>query len=363
MSTEIALAPSEMLNYCDKAPHRNAAICGIGYALPKGRLTNHDLIQRIDSTNEWIMSRVGIASRFITDASEATSDLGVAAARMALADARMGAEDIDLILCATSTPDQLLPSTACRVQAVLGATQAAAMDINAVCSGFVYGMHAATAFLRSNMHRNILLIGADTLSKFLDYDDRSSCILFGDGSGAAVLSTRGRLDLLYSSIGSDGQHGDLITIPAGGSREPTCDETIRTKRHFVRMKGSAIYRLAVRHMVQAAKEAMTATGLRVIDIDLVVPHQANVRIIEAVREAFGIDRSRIVVDLEDTGNTSAASIPVALARHEQQKPLRAGQHVMLLSFGSGVTWGCQVLRVAESSPRNVGIDKCLGLRM
>ena len=202
------------------------------------------------------------------------------------------------------------------------------------------------------MHRNILLVGADTLSTFLDYDDRSSCILFGDGAGAAVLSGRGRFEVLYSAVGSDGRHAALIMIAAGGSREPASDVTVRDKRHFVRLDGGSIYRLAVRHMVQAAEEAFAATGLSVADIDLVVPHQANVRIIEAVREAFGIERSRIVIDLEETGNTSAASIPVALARREQRKPIEPGQHVMLLSFGSGITWGCQVLRANEAASRD-----------
>ncbi|MEN1705638.1 MAG: beta-ketoacyl-ACP synthase III [Planctomycetota bacterium] len=329
-----------------------AAILGLGHALPAGRLTNDDLALRIETNHEWIMSRVGIASRCVAAPDQATSDLAVLASQKALADAQVTPGEIDLVLCATSTPDTLLPSTACHIQRKLGASQAAAMDLNAVCSGFVYGLHTASAFLKSGMHRNILLVGADTLSKFLDYQDRSSCILFGDGAGAAVLSASGRFEVVYSAIGSDGRQAGLIEIPAGGSREPASVEAIESRRQFVRMEGREVYRMAVRHMVQAAEDALAATGLDVSDINLVVPHQANVRIIESVRKAFGIASEKVVTDLKDVGNTSAASIPAALCRSKQFQALEAGQHVMLLSFGSGVTWGSQILRCACATSSN-----------
>jgi len=323
----------------------NTAISGLGCSLPHGRLTNDELAERIDTSHEWIMSRTGIAARHIADADEATSDLGIRAGQAALAEAGIGADAIDLVLCATATPDQLVPSTASFIQHALGAKNAAAMDLNAGCSGFVYGLHTAAAFLESGLHRNILLVGAETLSKFMNYDDRASCILFGDGAGAAVLSNRGRFELLHSAIGSDGRYADLISIPAGGSREPASEQTVRDKRHCVHLQGNAVFRLAVRHMVQAAREGLAATGLTVDDLDLVVPHQANARIIEAVGEALGVNSSRVVIDLEETGNTSAASLPIALFRHQQQCGFKSGQNVMLLSFGAGVTWGCQVMRV------------------
>ena len=326
------------------APAAHASIMALGHALPEKRLTNDDLTQSVETSHEWIMSRVGIASRCIADPDQATSDLGVIAAQQALLDAQIQPEQIDLILCATSTPDNLLPSTACHIQRELKACNAAAMDLNAVCSGFVYGLHTAAAFLRAGMHRKILLVGADTLSRFLDYRDRSPCILFGDGAGAAVLSASGRFEVIYSAIGSAGRHARLIEVPAGGSREPVSAASLESRRQYVRMDGGEVYRLAVRHMVQAVKDGLAATGLGVADIDLVIPHQANVRIIESDRKAFDIAPERVVTDLQEVGNTSAASIPVAMCRSRKFHELRPGQHAMLLSFGSGVTWGSQILR-------------------
>jgi 3-oxoacyl-[acyl-carrier-protein] synthase-3 len=257
----------------------------------------------------------------------------------------MAPEALDLILLCTATPDRIIPSTACVVQAALGASRAAAMDISAACSGFLYGLHLAAGMVSAGLHRNVLVIGAETLSRFLDAEDRQSSALFGDGAGAAVVCPGGALQLLHSAIGSDGRHADLIHVPAGGSRRPATAETVRERQHTIHLRGPEVFKMAVRRMAGEAQAALEATGLELDDIDWLVPHQANARILTAVAQDLGFPLDRLICDLGEVGNTSAASIPITLARMARRGQLLSGQTILLLSFGAGVTWGGQVLRL------------------
>lgn len=330
------------------------AIGGFAYYLPAGVITNADLAAMVDTSNEWIVERTGIRSRHRAATDEATSDLALHAARRALERASLKATDLDLILVATATPDSPVPATSCLVQARLGATSAAAMDLNAGCSGFLYALHTAACFVRAGAARRVLVVGAETLTRVTDYSDRRSCILFGDGAGAAVVTTPElasdtpqRLELVYASLGTDGAESGLIDIPGGGSRRPASEQTIKGREHYLRLDGTAVFRQAVRRMSEAAREALDATGLSPGEIDWILPHQANARIVVAVAEQCGIDTSRAMLDMAETGNTSAASIPITLGRARDSGLLREGQRILMLAFGAGLTWACQIWRVAE----------------
>lgn len=322
-----------------------SGIAGLGYYLPADVITNADLAAMVDTSDEWITERTGIHSRRRADRSHATSDLGLAAATAALKDAGTTADAIDLILVATATPDSPVPATACLIQKMLGAVSAAAMDVNAGCSGFLYGLHTADAFVRAGAARHVLVIGAEVLTRVTDYSDRRTCILFGDGAGACVVSRRGAFELLYTSIGADGTQMDLISIPAGGSRSPASNETIHDRQHFLKLDGGRVFRQAVRRMVEAGQAALQATGLTSNDIAWAIPHQANARIISAVGEQLGIAVPKVVMDVAEVGNTSAASVPIAMTRARNTGNFQAGQLVLLLAFGAGLTWACQIVRV------------------
>ena len=324
-------------------------VLGCGGYVPSTCVTNAQLETELATTDEWIVARTGISSRHRANSGEATSDLAYRAAIPALEQAQTRACELDLILVGTATPDTIVPSTACWLQHRLGAVKAAAMDLSAGCSGFAFGLHIAIGMIQSALSRRILVVGAEVLSRFLDYGDRQSAVLFGDGAGAAVLGPGGSLEIIHSSIGSDGSQADLIQIPAGGSRMPATPATVADRQHCVRLRGNEVFRLAVRKMCQVAKCAMIEAGLKATDIDWLVPHQANLRITEAVAEEIGIPMSRVVVDIARRGNTSAASIPIALQGLLQQHKVRLGQRIMLLAFGSGITWGCQILHVTSDS--------------
>jgi 3-oxoacyl-[acyl-carrier-protein] synthase-3 len=323
---------------------RHSSIEGLGHYLPDGTVTNRDLESLVDTSDQWITDRTGIRSRHRAGSSQATSDLAIEAARAALADAGIGAEDLDLILLATATADAPVPASASLVQHALGARHVGAMDLNAGCSGFLYALHTADAFVRSGAAKRVLVIGSETLTRVTDYSDRRTCILFGDGAGACVVGTEGRLDVLYSSVGCDGSQADLIRIPAGGSRHPASAETVEGHQHYLQLDGSRVFKQAVRRMVESAREGLDAIGATESDISWVIPHQANARIVGAVGEQLEIAVPRLVNDIAETGNTSAASVPIALWRARSTGAFKEGELILLLAFGAGLTWGCQILR-------------------
>ncbi|MFG0241447.1 MAG: beta-ketoacyl-ACP synthase III [Phycisphaerales bacterium JB054] len=334
-------------------------VVGYGYYLPDEVITNHDLANMVDTSDQWILDRTGIRSRHRAAKEQATSDLAIAAALPALERANISPAELDTIIVATATPDSPVPAVSCVVQAGLGATNAAAMDVGAGCSGFLFALHTAACFVRAGAAHRVLVVGAETLTRVTDYGDRRSCILFGDGAGAAVVtspeagaeSTIPRssdgLELLYSALGTDGEMASLIEIPAGGSRNPASEATIRDREHYLRLDGQAVFRQAVRRMAEAARDALDATGLKASDIDWILPHQANARIVTAVAEQVGVPTERAMLDMAETGNTSAASIPITLGRARESGQLAAGQIILMLAFGAGLTWACQVWRVRE----------------
>lgn len=321
-----------------------SVIKGVGHALPPRVLTNAQLEQMVDTDDEWIVQRTGIRERRIGDKDTATSDLATAAALAALEDAGLLAEELDLIVVATVTPDYAFPSTACLVQRNIGAWKAAAFDLEAACTGFIYGMSVANQFLCNATYRNVLVIGAETLSKITDYTDRNTCVLFGDGAGAAVFQSSGSPGLLAIDLGADGRGRDLLMQPAGGSRMPASIATLKERQHFIKMGGREVFKFAVRIIVEASKKVMEQSGLCPEDISLFIPHQANLRIIESACKLLQIDRKRVFVNLDHYGNMSTASIPVALAEVAARGDLSAGDNVLLVGFGGGLTWGAAIIK-------------------
>jgi len=317
-------------------------ILGCGSHLPARILTNQDLAARIDTSDQWIQERTGIAQRHVAADGELTSDLAVAASREALSKAGMSGNDLDLIVCATSTPDQTFPATATRVQAQLGMTRGAAFDVQAVCSGFVYALSVADNFLRCGQARTALVVGAETFSRILDWNDRGTCVLFGDGAGAVVLQgtqvtgSAEQPGVLSTHIYSDGRHHDALYVDGGPSSTQTAG--------FLRMQGREVFRHAVVKMAEAIDAALLHNGLKPGDIDWLVPHQANIRIIEAMAKRLDLPRERVVVTVDKHANTSAASIPLALAEATADGRIKRGDLVLLEAMGGGFTWGSAVLR-------------------
>lgn len=320
-----------------------AAITGVGCALPHRVLTNAQLEKMVDTDDQWIVQRTGIRERRIADENTATSDLSIAAAREALADAGVEPGDLDLIIVATVTPDHAFPATACLVQRGLGAWGAAAFDLEAACTGFIYGLSVADQFIRSGTYQKVLVIGAETLSKITDYTDRNTCVLFGDGAGAAVLEPAEQPGLMAVELGADGRGADLLVQHAGGSRKPASAATVAAREHFIEMGGREVFKFAVRIMGEASEKVLAAAGRDPGDIGLLIPHQANLRIIESARKRLGIQESKVYVNLDRYGNMSAASIPVALAEASQQGRICAGDTLLLVGFGGGLTWGAALL--------------------
>lgn len=322
----------------------SVGILGTGKYVPERRLTNRDLEQMVDTNDEWIVTRTGIRERRIADAAQATSDLAYEASVQALAAAGLTADQIDLIIVATITPDMFFPSTACLLQDRLGAKQAAAFDLSAACSGFIYGLATASGFIQSGLYRRILVVGAETLSRITDYTDRNTCILFGDGAGAVVVGEvpegRGFRSFV---LGADGSGGELLRICGGGSRMPPDAQTVADKRHYLEMNGRDVFKFAVRVMGSAAEEALAKAGLGKQDIDLLVPHQANIRIVQAALERLGLSEDKAMVNLDRYGNVSAASIPLALAEAVEEGRAKEGDRLVLVGFGGGLTWGSTVL--------------------
>jgi 3-oxoacyl-[acyl-carrier-protein] synthase-3 len=322
-----------------------AGIIATGSYVPEDILTNFDLEQMVDTSNEWIVTRTGIEERRVAAKDVATSDIATKAALNALEKAGMSAEEIDLIIVATITPDMAFPSTACIVQKNIGAKNAAAFDLEAACSGFVYGMTVAEQFVKTGFYKNIMVIGAETLSKILDYNDRNTCILFGDGAGAAIISeVEEGYGILSSCIGANGYDGHLLTQPAGGSRIPATVGSVEDRLHVIKMDGNEVFKFAIRVMGQASEEALEKCGLTKEDIDFLVPHQANIRIIDSALKRLKISPDRAYVNLNKYGNMSAASIIVALDEAIEKGHLKDEDVVVLVGFGAGLTWGASVLK-------------------
>ncbi len=324
---------------------RAAQIAGMGMAVPERVMTNADLEKMVETSNDWIVSRTGIKERRIVADGQATSDLAAAAAASALKAASVDASEIDLVVVATLSPDMLCPSTACLVQHKVGAKKAAAMDLAAACSGFVYGLSVARGAIVSGEAKNVLLIGAEVTSRFVDWTDRGTCVLFGDAAGAAVLtpSFNGR-GVLGTILGADGGGASLIELPGGGSRFPASKETVEGKQHTLRLKGQDVFKQGVRTMTQAVTDILARCGVKQEEIALLVPHQANARILTAVAQALNFPMEKVVMNLEKYGNTSAATIPVALYEAEQEGRLKKGDLVCTVAFGGGLTWGAALIR-------------------
>ena len=322
-----------------------AAITGWGMAVPQRIVTNADLERMVSTSDEWIVTRTGIRERRVVGPGESTSTLATEAARRALAIAGLAPAAIDLVVLATCTPDRPFPATACTVQANLGIERAAAFDIAAACSGFVYGLAVSTSMIRSGAARNVLFIAADVFTHYINWNDRNTCVLFGDGAGAMVLqATDAPLGQLSSVLGASGRDEDLMAVDAGGTRLPATAELIEQGRQYVYMNGREIFKLAVRGMGDSSTQAIAEAGLTPGDIDLVVPHQANLRIIEATAKRLDMPMERVFVNIDRYGNTSAATIPIALVEAVEQGRLKDGDNVLVTAFGGGLTWASSVIR-------------------
>lgn len=322
-----------------------AGILGTGHSYPETILTNADLEKIVETSDEWIQTRTGIKQRRVAAPGEYTSQFATRASQQAIERAGIDPSEIDLILCATVTPDQILPSTACLIQAQLGAHKAAAMDIVAACSGFLYGLTIAEPMIRSGQTKYALVIGAELLTRYVDYTDRSTCVLFGDGAGAAILGpVEGDRGILASRIRSDGRYEEQLYAPGGGTKGGFSAETIARGDHFFKMKGNEVFKIAVRSMSDISKQVLCDAGLKTEDVNLFIPHQANQRITEAVANMLKVDPSIVYSNIERTGNTSSASIPICLNECVESGRLKREDIVLMASFGGGFTWGGVVMR-------------------
>lgn len=327
---------------------RYAHLTGWGMAVPERALTNRDLEQIIDTTDKWIVSRTGIRERRIADKHQTTASLGTEAALRALQGTEVNPNDLDLIVVATSSPEHLFPATASIVQDNIGAGRAGAFDLSAACTGFIFALNMAAQAIRSGSIQNALVIGAETLSRIVNYEDRGTAILFGDGAGAFLLEGRDWPGGVLSCVmRSDGSGGDLLSVPAGGSFMPATAETVQKNLHFVHMNGREVFRFATRVMAAATREATELAGMTMEDISLIVPHQANFRIIEAAARGLKMPMERFAVNIQRYGNTSTASIPIAFCEAYDQGRIRAGDNLVLVGFGAGLTWGALTLSLTE----------------
>ena len=346
MSNTDSAAPAPFLPASAPVPGgaRFSRLIGVGAALPARRVTNDDLVadlaaRGIETSDEWIVTRTGIRQRWLAGPDDTTTSLGVRAAREAMKSAGVGPDDIDLIVCATSTADQIFPSTACLIQSELGVHQGGAFDVQAVCSGFAYAVANADALIRAGVAQRALVIGAEVFSRILDWNDRSTCVLFGDGAGAIVLSAADTPGVLVSRLHADGRQSGILSTP-GSVR---CGAV--TGHPFLRMDGQAVFKLAVKLLAELAQETLEAAGLKVDDLDWLVPHQANVRILSATASRLGLPLERVISTVGEHANTSAASVPLALAQAVQDGRLRPGQLIMLQGVGGGFTWASNLIRL------------------
>ena len=321
-----------------------AAIAGVGHYAPEKILTNADLEKMVDTSNEWIVTRTGIRERHIAAEDEWTSHMGTAAARRALAAASLAPEDIEAIYVATCTPDMIFPSTACLIQAALGAKKAYGYDLSSACSGFLMALDTAAAAIESGRIKNALVIGSEKLSCVTDWTSRDTCVLFGDGAGAVVLKASDRPGLRSSLLGVDGNMSEILYIPAGGSKMPASEESVRNRKHTIHMAGRETFKIAVNTMVEAAQTAIARAGLQANDIDCIIPHQANYRIVDAVAQRLGEGvKDKVFMNLERYGNTSTASIPIALSEAVAAGKVKSGDKLLMVAFGGGLSWGSVVM--------------------
>lgn len=324
---------------------KKARIAGVGYYLPPKVMTNDDWSKLVETSDEWITTRTGIKERRIAEPEVAASDLGYEAAKKALDSAGVKPEEVELIITATISPDMIFPSTACFIQHKLGAANAAAFDISAACSGFPYALTIASQFVENGAYKNVLVVCAEALTHLVDKEDRSTCVLFGDGAGAAVITpSDGENGLVSSFLGADGGCTDLLKLPAGGSRMPASQKTVEERMHYLKMSGGDVFKIAVRNMVKAAKEAVELAGIEVSDVDCLIPHQANMRIIKAVYTRLGIPEEKVFVNVDRYGNMSGASTLIALCEAIEQGAVKEGSNVVIAAFGAGFTWGANVLK-------------------
>lgn len=329
-----------------RTPTPSVYIRGLGVYTPERRLTNEELAKQVDTTDEWIRTRSGIGERRIAADGENPSDMGVKAAEIAIARAGLVKEDIDLVICATMTPDMPFPSTACLIAAKLGLREVPAFDITAACSGFIYLLQVANHMLRAGEYRNVLIVGAEKLSSFIDWRDRGTCVLFGDAAGAAVLSKTDEpyVGILGNILGADGSNPELLYCPAGGAARPASAETVANREHFLHMNGKEVFKLATRVMAGSCEKVLAKCGVSVDQVKCVIPHQANARIIESVAKQLGVGMDRIPMNLDRYGNTSAASIPLAMEEAFREGRFRHGDYVLLVAFGAGLTWGATLIK-------------------
>lgn len=331
---------------------RYAHVTGWGMATPEKILTNSELEKIVDTNDEWIVSRTGIRERHIASNQETTSSIALDAARRALAQTNLDPRDVQLIIVASASPDYIFPATACLVQDRLGAINAGAFDLSAACTGFIYALNMAAQSIRSGSLDNALVIGAETLSKFVNWEDRNTCVLFGDGAGAFVLqASENPGGILSCVMRSDGSGGDLLSLPAGGSANPATHDTVDNRLHTIQMNGREVFRFATRVMASATKEAVEGAGLSLDDVKLVIPHQANSRIIEAAARGIRMPMSQIVMNIERYGNTSTASIPIAICEALEEEKIEPGDNLVLVGFGAGLSWGALVLEWSEPEAR------------
>jgi 3-oxoacyl-[acyl-carrier-protein] synthase III len=323
---------------------KSVGIVSTGKALPVCRLTNLELEEIVDTSDEWIISRTGIKERRMISNSETNSELSFIASKIALDRANLKPEDLDLIIVATVTPDMLFPSTACLIQAKLEAYNAAAFDLAAGCTGFLYGLNVGEQYIKTGAAKNVLLVGVDTLSPIVDWQDRNTCVLFGDGAGAVVLQeVEENRGLLSSKLFSDGSKGDLLYVPAGGSRFPATRETVEKRMHYIKMNGPEVFKFAVTVMINSTLTVLEMCGKKPADLNYLVPHQANIRIINAACRKLGLKPEQVLANIDRYGNMSSASIPVVLDEAVEEGKIKRGDLIALVSFGAGLTWGAAVL--------------------
>jgi 3-oxoacyl-[acyl-carrier-protein] synthase-3 len=323
---------------------KNAVITGWGFYTPSRVVTNFDLEKLVDTTDEWITSRTGIKERRFASDGETTSTMSLRAARYALDRAKLRPQDVQLVIVGTCSPDYIFPATACMVQSELGATRAGAFDVEAACTSFVTALGVARGMISSGTVENAVVIGAETLSRFLNFKDRTTCVLFGDGAGAVVVeASNASVGIESVVLHSEGSKGEMLMLPAGGAKIPASQATLEQGKHFITMQGGEVFKLAVKSMADAGEEAIRDAGVTLDDIALMIPHQANIRIIEGVAKKLHFPMEKVFVNIQRYGNTSAASIPIAIAEAEHQGRLRRGDKVLLVAFGGGFTWGASVL--------------------
>jgi len=323
---------------------KQAKIIGTGSYLPEKVLSNADFEKMVDTTDEWITSRTGMKERRIAAEGECTSHMGVKASQKAMEDAGVTPDQIDLVLFSTLTPDYVFPSTACILQSELKLPNAAAMDLQAACTGFIYALSVAKSYIEAGLYKNILVVAGDKLSSIVDYENRSTCVLFGDGAGACVVSDQGKgLILKDAVLGCDGDQTQILLQPAGGSRNPATRETVDQRMHFITMEGKEVFKHAVRRMEASSRECIEKAGLTEDQISWLIPHQANVRIIDAIAKRFHVDPERVYMTVQKYGNTSSSTVAIALDELLGEKQLSKGENILLTAFGAGLTWGSMVL--------------------